>query len=72
MHTQQSKYRGADNALRLGGVHLDPAEVFGVDVAVLLGTDEPGRRSMVTVERTAIEAVRDEDIVSQGVLDRHD
>jgi hypothetical protein len=58
--------------LWLGGVDLDAAEVLGADVAVLGGADQSGRRSMVAVERAAIETLCDEHAVCQRVLDRDD
>src|SRR5438093_1391789 len=64
--------RGVVVLARLGGVELDPAEVFGTDKAVLAGADQSGRRAMVTVERMAIETLCDEHVLRQGVLDRHD
>ena len=53
-------------------VELDAAEVLGTDEPVLVGADQPGRRAMVTVERTAIETLCDEHVLRQGVLDRHE
>ena len=41
-------------------VELDAAEVLGADKAVLVGADQSCRRTMVTVERTAVETVCDE------------
>src|SRR2546427_8065214 len=40
---------------------------FGADKAVLVGADQSCRRTMVTVERTAVETVCDEYAVRQGV-----
>ena len=60
--------RGVIVLARLGGVELDAAEVLGADKAVLVGADQSCRRTMVTVERTAVETVCDEYAVRQGVL----
>jgi len=49
-------------------VELDAAEVLGADKAVLVGADQSCRRTMVTVERTAVETVCDEYAVRQGAL----
>ncbi len=72
MGLEQTQRRRCVDACRLGGVELDAAEVFDTDVAVLVGADQAGRRAMVTVEQTAIEALRDEQVPCQGVLNRHD
>src|SRR5438093_2495170 len=69
MQPQVDDRRGVVVLAQLGGVELDPAEVLGTDK---VGADQPGRRAMVTVERTAIETVCDEHVLRQGVLDRHD
>jgi hypothetical protein len=63
---------GAHVLCRLGGTELNAAEVFGTDKAVLVRTDQSGRRAMVAIERTAVEAIGDEYVLRQGVLDRHD
>ncbi len=60
--------RGVIVLARPGGVELDAAEVLGADKAVLVGADQSCRRTMVTVERTAVETVCDEYAVRQGVL----
>src|SRR5437762_9343502 len=52
MQPQVDDRRGVVVLAQLGGVELDPAEVLGTDK---VGADQPGRRAMVTVERTAIE-----------------
>ena len=70
MAPEQPQDRGRMFVFRLGGENLDTAEVLGIHIAVLVGADQPGRRSMVTVERAAVEAVGDEYLVSEGVLDR--
>jgi hypothetical protein len=53
-------------------VELDATEVLGAYEAVLLGTDQPDRRAMVTVEWMAIETICDEHILREDVLDQHD
>src|SRR3954470_3908451 len=58
--------------LGLGGVDLDPAQVLRADEAVLTRADQPERRAVVAVERPAIEVLRDQHVVRQGVLDRDD
>ena len=58
---------GAPAGCRLGGVHLDAAEVLGADVAVLGGADQSGRRAVVAVERAAVEVVGDEHAVGTRV-----
>ena len=60
--------RGVIVLARPGAVELDAAEVLGADKAVLVGADQSCRRTMVTVERTAVETVCDEYAVRQGVL----
>lgn len=69
---QQRAERRRVSVPRLGRVDLDAAEVLGADVAVLAGADQSGRRSMVAVERVAIEMLGDEHTISQRVLDRDD
>jgi hypothetical protein len=49
-------------------VELDAAEVLGADEALLARADQSCWRTMVTVERTAVETVCDEYAVRQGVL----
>src|SRR5262249_870976 len=51
-------------------MELDATEVLGAHVAVLAGTDQSGGRAMMTVERTAVEALGDEDVLGQGVVRR--
>lgn len=63
---------GAHVVFRLAGTEFNPAEVLGTDKAVLVRTDQTGRRAMVAIEWTAVEAISDEHAVRQGVLDRHD
>src|SRR2546427_12102113 len=72
MQPQVDDRRGVVVLARLGGVELDAAEVLGTDEPVLVGADQPGRRAMLTVERTAIETLCDEHVLRQGVLDRHE
>ncbi len=72
MGLEQTHRRRCVDTCRLGGVELDPAEVFGTDEAVLVGADQSSRRAMVTVERTTIETLCDEHVFRQGVLGRHD
>ena len=72
MGLEQTQRRRYVDTCRFGGVELDAAEVFGADEAVLVGTDQSGRRAMVIVERTPIETLCDEHVLRQGVLDRHD
>jgi hypothetical protein len=55
----------------LGGVELDATEVLGVHEAVLAGAHESGGCPVVAVERD-VEVFRDEDVVSQRVLQQRD
>ena len=57
---------------RLGRVQLDPAQVLGVDVSVLVRADEAQRRAVVAVERLAVELVGQQHVVGERVLERRD
>lgn len=48
---------------RLAGVELEPTQVLGADEAVLTRAHEPDRRTVVTVERPAVEVLGDQDVV---------
>jgi len=72
MRLEQTQRRRSVDACRLGGVKLDSAEVFDADVAVLVGADQSDRCAMVSVEKGAVETLSNEQILRQGVLDRHD
>ena len=50
-------------------MNLDAAQVLGADKAVLVGADQSGWRSVITVERSAVETLGDEYVLGEGVFD---
>jgi AcrR family transcriptional regulator len=56
----------------LTGMDLEATEVLGADVAVLVGTDQPHRCSMGSVDRAAVETFGEEHTVGQRVLEQND
>ena len=57
-------------AARVGGVQLDPVEVLGADVSVLVRTDEAGRGAVISAELAAVQAIREEHGLAHRVVDR--
>lgn len=50
---QETQRRRCVDACRLGDVELNAAEMLDTHKAILARADQSGRRTMVTVERTA-------------------
>ena len=53
-----------------GGAELDAGQVLGADEAVLMGADQSDRRAVVRVERNTTQALGEQDVLGQDVLDR--
>jgi len=72
MRCKYTHGRGSVDVSRLGGVHVDAAQVFGADEPVLPRADQSGRGAMVAAERMAIEILGDEHVLGQGVAQAPD
>src|SRR5947209_19587368 len=53
-------------------MQLDHAKVFGGEVAVLAGADQPQGGAMVRVEGKTVQVLRQEHVISHGILDGGD